>query len=242
MLNFSSTLYINETTNPIVPIGHYIIISIWSIGSVTSFINILVFIKLINKDNLYKYLLLMCTADFLYMFTYAYMFIYRVFCNGRHVYSKCSTVARYIDLFNEHAIDEYFTSILAILNISMEIFLTLDRLFLVINVKLFRSFNPNIVILLLCVFGILYYLPIVFLYKIEEIRTNLTSMEKGYTLTYDIVRTDYGKSRIGVLTPTILSLTRIVFVVFVLFSLNIVNIFKYKDYFDKKINKSSKLY
>ena len=234
--NFSLS---NEIFNIRIPTRNIVIIATWSFGAITSLINLLVFVKILKKDLLYKFLLIMCAADFLYLSTFVFMYIYRIFCDGRLIQSECSTTAKYIDLFNELVIDEYFTSCLAIFNISMEIYLTLDRLFLVTQVKIFKNFNSNIIIIIIGIFASLYYFPLLFIYQIQEIRTNLTINSLNYTITYDITKTNYGNSKIGILTPTILSLIIITIVTFILFSLNILNIIKYKKYFDQKIKKST---
>ncbi|RNA13337.1 hypothetical protein BpHYR1_040405 [Brachionus plicatilis] len=96
------------------------------IGTITSAINIIIFLKLRLKDNVYKYYLISSIVDFFYMFIISF---YALIACG----TPCDLMngASFIKMAYIIVLDDYLTSCLAIYNILIELFITIQRYFLI---------------------------------------------------------------------------------------------------------------
>ena len=127
--------------------------------------------------------------------------------------------------FYQLIIFEYLTSAFAIIGIFIEMFISVQRLMIVKNNMLLTNLNPEYVVIALITAGLFYYIPVLYIQKITQIRPD------EYRLDY----TEFGNSQIGKLVPLILSTLRLIFASIVLFVLNLITLIQ----FTKRLKKES---
>jgi hypothetical protein len=193
-------------------------------GLVAVSINASIFLTLRAKDPIYKFLLIEAILDFFYLLGLVGV-----------TYFECGTPcsvqsSSYIAQLYSLVIVDYLTSSIAVNNISIEIFLSLQRLFTISNRPFLQTmpFAPTIVGINLM--ALVYYLPVMFLKRISETNANTTMVDS----TYELVLTDFGQSRFGEVVPAILSLLRLILVTVCLFSINVTVLIKFKRHISQK--------
>jgi hypothetical protein len=126
---------------------------------------------------------------------------------------------------------DYATSCLAVLGIIAELYLTLQRLFKIMNNGFFEKIKYLYVFLVIGVVSLLFYVPVLFLKQIVLVESKSNNRTR-----YQLQLTEYGFSEIGKATPIVLSFIRIILVTVVLLCLNVATVVKFKKYLDKKKN------
>lgn len=183
------------------------------IGLCTVSINISIFANPTLKDPTYKLLLCEAVSDFLYLLASSLWPIFKYALDehslARSVYSI--------------AIDDYLTSCLAINDIFIELFLSVDRLLILSN----RAYLQNVPLLRIIVAinatSLVIYIPVLFLKRI-------VSDSAGYS----VVPTSFGLTRFGTVLPSILSVFRLCLVIVCLFSINLFTLVKFRRHIRRK--------
>lgn len=216
MIDFNSTLPIEE---PNIKVAEFFFSALSLIGATTSFINTILFLNLRLKDNVYKYYLISSIVDFSYMLIISF-----------DVLLNCGTPC---DLLNGNSLektiytivfDDYLTSCLAIFNLIVELFVTIQRYLLISKHKTLQNQKPFRLMLLISVVSLVYYLPVLCLKKI------IYSENNGYKLVY----TSLGDSKIGRIIPIFLSTIRFFIGSCLLLIINIFTVIKFKVYLREK--------
>lgn len=195
-----------------------------TLGAITSLINLSVFLHPNLKDPIYKFYIASSILDFMYGTIIA--FIIFILCGTLCEKLRSTTLATQVFWL---VFDDYLTSCFAITNIFIELFLSLQRLFMITNKTFLQNLNPNKVLIFLCVIGLVYYIPVLFVRKIVKFDLSFAN-KTGYGLE----QTDFGKSDLGRTFPVILSTIRLVIASIVLFSINVVSLIKFKNHINKK--------
>jgi hypothetical protein len=198
----------------------------------TSCLNSVIFSNraILKKSQMFKYLLVMSIVDFGYS---SLGFIWQLlgkFCND--ISGRCGEIGQYVTIAYTIAFPIYWMSSMALFNIFMEIFLTFDRLFMILNKpSIVKKFNFPLLVSVLAIFCTLYYLPLCFLnYIVGKWSPSLNRVE------YKMMPTLFGLSDAGKIVPTVLSTIRLVLIFCILFILNIVTILLFNAYQSKKKN------
>lgn len=189
------------------------------IGTFTSFISSLIFWKLRNKDQVYKYYLISSILDTFYML--AISFDVLIACGAPCDKFSQTSLFRVLYLI---ILYDYLTSCIAIFNILIEIFVTTQRYFLISKKKNLQNLHPNLVMLVAAIFSLFYYTPIIFLKKICFV------VNTGYKLVY----TNFGLSKIGRLVPIVLSSIRLILASVILLIANAFTLKEFKNYLKQK--------
>lgn len=192
-------------------------------GLVTVSINIFVFISLLNKDSIYKFLLIEAILDFSYLLGLAITTLFD--CGGPCETQKHSYISQLYSLL----IVDYLTSSTAINNILIEILLSLQRLFTISNRPFLQTLPFGPTTGCINVISLLYYSPVLFLKTIVSLGNNGNNFE--------LALTDFGRSQFGKTMPIILSTVRLILVTICMFAINVTVLVK----FQKHIGKKSKL-
>jgi len=179
----------------------FILLTAW-IGSISHIINIVVLLSPELKDKGYKFMLANSVNNMFYLLLCG---IYDFFIcrNGCEKIDKPLLLIIYFIV-----IDEYLTSCMAVFNLFIQIFLSLQRIFLVLNKSAFQNISVVKFILILASISLIFYSPILTIQRIEPSQSNTTSNESS-SKVYSIVRTDFGKTAFGECIPTVLSSFRI---------------------------------
>lgn len=188
--------------------------SIAIFGLITVTINISVFAKLRLKDTTYKFLLVEAFLDFVYLTSLGLSTFFD--CGMPCAFNKTTYISRLYSL----VFDDFLTSSIAINNISIEIFLSIQRLFIMSNRPFLESipFAPTMACISLV--ALAYYTPVLFLKKIVALAGD----------QYDLVSTYFGQSNLGLCVPFVLSAIRLVLVTICLFTVNFITLAKFKKH------------
>lgn len=209
----------NRTTNGSYELAFdYIIEEVMIVLAMISVsINIAVLFHLRHKDQTFKFLLAEALVDFAYLFIVAFaIFVYCGSpCNPDSLLAKL-----YIIVW-----ENYFTSCLAIYSILSEIFLSLQRLFIISSKSCFVNVSFVKTSATLACIALIFYSPMLFLNRLDYIEPN----------KYKIVPLFH--NRLISIIDTILSSTRLVLATFGLFSINLITLIQFK----KRIETKSKL-
>jgi hypothetical protein len=123
-------------------------------------------------------------------------------------------------------LNEYAASSLSLLNILIQVYLTLERLLHLLNPTVIKSGDFKLVSVLCAAIAFTVYMPALFLHNIQTIETKL-SARKMSRLDSVLVRSDFGKSMTAVWIMNSLSLCKVVLVTVVLLTLNLTLLVKY---------------
>lgn len=212
-----------------------IVMILRSLALLTSLINIKILGRLRLKDSVYKYLFVITITDAVYSALLFLLGLSASICYDDSPDNLCSPPVYYLFLICYILFSEFITSCLALFNILLECFLTLQRIVIVANKRSkLNSINHKIVCGSLLLFSILIYTPALFLNKIITIEIK-ESDSNTTRLDYRMIKTSYGKSDAAVTVITVTSLFRIVMATVVLSVINIVAICKFKAYLVRKL-------
>jgi hypothetical protein len=191
-----------------------------------SFQNVIVFLNKKLKNSVYRLLLVMATVDTLYGIL---VFSLVVTMCAKTNPNECSPYLYLAHLLSFIIISEYLTSCLAFFNILLEIFLTVERMCLISNIKIYRYVSVKKICLILLVISLAFYTPVLFINRI----TSSYSTSAG-RFNYKLIRTVFGKTTYAKWISIGLNSTRIALVLVVLLILNIIAILKFNAYFERK--------
>jgi hypothetical protein len=167
--NTSTSITTNETdysiTFSLEQLYTFIDIPIILFGTIASLINVIIFSDKNFKDKIFTFLLVHSIVEFLYLFLLN--FIPVPYCG---VYCSFGLSHSYLACLIALAIDYYFTSCLAIFNIMVEITISLQRFLLLSNLNyclFLKNGSPFKILLVLFIISLLFYLPELFISKID---------------------------------------------------------------------------
>jgi hypothetical protein len=187
-------------------------------GFLTNLTNIAVLMNHRMKNISFKYLLATSLSDLFYLSLSIY----------------CPENSSYFTQVYFIYIGHYFTSCLAIFIIFTDITLSLIRYSILKNKTYLQSLNYYLVSGCLFLISLIYYSPVVFFFKIQQIKIHqnitLSSMD-GFKVEIN----SFGSSMYGKIIPIILSSIRIILAMFVLTSINIMNIIEFRKRYSKRL-------
>jgi hypothetical protein len=231
-LSFFEEKYLDYTR---FKIDDTIILICESMGVCTSIINIIVFLnKKLRVNTIFKVLTVMSIADFFYLGLSHIKYISKLYCASNDMF-KCLSKMKQIDHIFYLIVDQYITSCLAIFNIMIEIYLTIDRLLMVCNSHWLKKIKTKIMIEVIGGIAIFYYLPVFFLWTVVE-EVYIVQETGQIASIYSQLPSPFGDSAAGKSIPITLSFIRVFNVTIVLLTLNVINIIKFRSYFAKKSN------
>jgi hypothetical protein len=215
-----------------------------SMALLASLMNAFIFCRIKQQDSLYKYLLVVAIFDGLYtgfkLTLCAANTIY--FAYGKMHEHGAQFAFFYLNVCV--FINEYLTSVFTMFNILMEVYVTMQRIFLISNISYnrhFRSVRFGHVCSCLLACSVLMYTPILFTNRVE-IFSNNSNETTNASVAYKIEHTEFGVSRARGIFHNWMSLIRIVLVSVVLFGLNLTAIHMHRSFLNTKkklsVNKS----
>lgn len=222
MVNLNLTLLENLSNTTILPSSSLIIWPnilnsiICLSGLVTVSINISIFSNRTLTDKSYTLLLTEAIADLIYLTCSLVWPIFNYAIDSNSIIAALYSIA----------IDNYLTSCLAVYSVLIELFLSIDRLLILSNRLMLVNVSLRHAIICIALISLLFYLPVLFLQRIELTGDN----EDGSIL----VTTSFGQTDFGKIIPTLLTVVRLFLILVCLFSINIVTLVKFKRYVSKK--------
>lgn len=198
-----------------------IVYTMRSLGTATALIDMIVLGQPIIRhcSETFHYLLTMAIFDFLYLAPLLVTNLIDQRCRSSS--TRCGEFMQYLAGFLVISIQNYLSSSFAIFNINLEIFITVQRAFMLAkkHLPIYLSFR-NVVSLNL-VISLLFYLPVAFQNKIEA---TIIVLNDGNVTEYFMTKTGYGLSLAGSIVPIILSSIRLILCGPVLLAVSLINI------------------
>ncbi len=204
----------------------YLYIIIW-LGIMGHIINIAILIAPELKDISYKFMLANSVNNAFYL----------LLC-GIYDFILCQKVCERNEkplglLIFLMIIREYFSSCMAVFNLLIQIFLSIQRIFLVTNKRFFQNISVIKSVSILAFVSLVFYSPILTIQKIELSQSN-TTLNHSESRLYSIVKTDFGSTAFGEHVRTIVSSFRIFLATVLLTIVNTINFIAFKRYFNKR--------
>jgi len=212
--------------------GYLVLPSLAIFGFLTNLISIIVLLNPKMKDISFKYLLATSISDLSYLFLCSYAFVY--------ICPDCPLGNTYFTQIAVIYSSNYLTSVLAIFNIFLAIYLSLIRYSILKNKKYFQSINIYLVIASLFFISLIYYSPVLFFSKIipiiqQDIHNNITVIENNNDyIEYKVIKTSVGASLYGKVTPIILSVIRLILAILIETSINIMNVIEFRKRYSNR--------
>jgi hypothetical protein len=214
------------------------------ISILTSLINIRVLRNPKLKDVTYTYLFVISMGDLAYTSLMLFYSVLSDLCTT----NQCNTFFYYIFLLLYVLISEYVTSSLAFFNIIMQVYISFQLFYRVLDGSSFRSYSHSniyksdsktkMVIIVLLMISFLAYTPNLFTYHIEtvDVKRNKTDDIDNNEIPFKLARTKFGKTNLSRLLLTCMTCIRIFFVIIVLLVVNICILVKFRKYMRNKTN------
>lgn len=202
----------------------YLIPVVCLFGIITNGLNISVFLNSKMKDISFTYMLAISASNLLYNVVLVYAFY--IYCEDCDLYRSYGTQVFKI------IVNNYLASCLAIFSNLVEIYLSLQRNFILKNKKFQQLISPKLVLIVISIISYVFYIPALFCYDIvanEEIYTTNHTLIKE--TSYVTKLNDFSKSKFGkTLTITLVSV-RIFLSSFLLAIINISNALMFRKRF-----------
>jgi hypothetical protein len=201
---------------------------------VISFVNVSVLANKKLKDSFFKYLLIMSLVDIAYVALISIM--YFTVCTGNPG-GMCGTDWDYVNLLIYIVFSEFLTSALALFNILLEIFLTVQRIFQIsFNKSRLHKLSVFKTCLILFSISLVYYSPTLAMNRIDTVYR-----ENGTRRAYVLSKTPFSKTNLGVALVTGMTVCRIALVTVVLTIVNIVAMIKFNAFLHRKSKLEQKI-
>ena len=143
----------------------FIVPPICFVSLLTNLVNVYVFIKMRHLNIIYKFLLCKSASNTIYLCICMFIFVAKC---GRFCSFDNSYMAKAYELY----LFTYVASVLGFVDLLIEIFILLQRFFLLKNKPFLEKKNVFIVIVPLLMFATILYLPTIFLLKISRLSSD----------------------------------------------------------------------
>jgi hypothetical protein len=200
---------------------------------VPTFISMAVFAHPNLKDPAFKILLSVATLDFIYMIMTFVVYILDTFCEPMPY--MCGSTTQLWAFVIDQLFNNFLTSDVAVYSILSEIFLTIQRLLLLKNIRVIKDVTVKTTGPILGIISLLYYSPYWFAY--DFVTTGNVYVYRNATyVEWNLVITDFATSPAGSWFLSSLSIFRMILVMVVMLAINIASIFAFRKYFSKKVH------
>ena len=205
-----------------------IIMCLRTLAILVSLVSIFVLARIRRSKKIFKYLLVISIVDVTYTFLVFCIGILTSLCYSDN-HKQCGASLYLVLLILYISLSEYFTSCLAFFNITLEIFLTIQRISMFSDKdSSLKRANIKFVCSILFVTSVIYYMPVLGMNKFMLVEVNSRR-------DYRLIKTEFGNSEIARIILVFLNSFRIALVTHVLSILNVVIIFKLRSYLRKNL-------
>lgn len=221
--NLTSNPLFNGSSEGLLPLFTIPIVCLF--GVVTNGLNIAVFLNSRMKDPTFKYMLAISISNFLYTGLLSYGYV--VYCD------ECTLNKSYGTQVFKIIVNNYISSSLAVFSNLVEIYLSMQRYFILTNKNNLQTISYKLVLFILFIVAALYYVNVLFCYdiiKYEYVYEDQVLFTHHSTALSNYSRSDFGKA----ITLTFVTM-RIVLSTVVLPSINVVNLYLFRKIFKKKL-------
>lgn len=229
IVNIPSNINLNIYVVPVGTVLLQLLPMIFS--STTTFFSILVFAHPSMNDPTSRFLLAITVADFTYSFVTVPDILLLSYCGQMPL--LCGSTTQFGVLIYDYIIAYGITSYCAMFSILGEIFLTIQRLFIILNKSWLKNWTVTYVGPVILAFCIVFYIPYWFILRVQD--TGIVYYYKGqYYDSYRLLKTTFGNSYAGAVLLNFVSIVRIVLVLVIMSVLNMITIYVFRKYMNKK--------
>ncbi len=204
--------------------GFLVLPAISIFGCITNLVNIAVLINPKMKDISFKYILVTCICDLLFLMLGTYTF--NTLC------ADCPLYHTYFTQFDDFIIVRYINISLTVFIILIEITVSLIRYSVLKNKTYLLSLNFYLVIGVLFLISFLIYSPLLFFKEIKPIQRNNNT-------EYIQVKTQLGLSLFGTITSITVQSIRGILAMLVLTSINVLNSIEFRKRYSNRFKNRS---
>lgn len=160
---------INQTATQ--PAWSYSAIQIVTIGVdavsvLTCLVNVVVFSTLVSKDQIYKFLLIASIVDFLYLGIGVFLLVFTPMCDPTPI--RCGSDSQFISKVVSIWITAFLNPTFAFYSILNEIFLSVQRLFILRKKLFMKDLKVWYVAPVLYLISVLYYMPVLLTQSVKQ--------------------------------------------------------------------------
>jgi hypothetical protein len=227
-------IYMDSSIDPLVyadvPAYDIFLTTLGLLTAISSLISITVLASPNLADPTFKCMMCIEISDFAYFIQVAYQILISDLCE---VYPfVCGSTAQYVSLISEILINNYLTSCLAIFSIIYEVFLTLQRLFLIRNINHLKHVTVRQVTSVLALIAAIYYIPALFTNQII-LTGNVYVYRNATFIERTLVNTEFATT--GKPLFIALQVIRMLLVTVILFTLNVITAWSFHQFMRKRV-------
>lgn len=190
-----------------------------SFAGILNLFSMIIILRIKETIQLFKYILVISSISFFYSILWIISDLIELF--------SPDTYSKFIFLI---IVEEYLVSCLAMFIIFIDVYLALQRLFLLMNTTWLDKVSFNKSIIFFSALMLLYYLPVLAEFKISPV---------GNT-TFTLERSEYARSRFGISIRLILTIFRVLCLILILPVINICTFLILRKHLRKKLKIQSK--
>lgn len=199
-------------------------------SSITSMVNIVVFSRL--ADPLSRFLFYISIADFMYVLL---PIPEAVFTNWCQLAPMCGSYVQMVAFYYIYIEAVYLTSCCAMFSILADIFLSLQRIFMLNNKPYLKNVSVNKSASAFLIFSVAYYMIQCSFFYVGP--TGYVYIYRGQSYTgYYLILTEFSQTRFGTGLYIALSVFRIFLVIVLMSILNVITIFYFRVFVKRKAN------
>jgi hypothetical protein len=210
----------------------FILPSICLGGICANFINIIILVKLRNKNLTYRLMLYNSISNLFYTFICSFVFIMRCgkYCQFQNTWMAC-VYEKYFYF--------YFSGVLGMFNVLIEIMIAIQRYFIAANKKFTNESTIKALIIVIIIFSLCAYTPIIITRDILELDQNKVALMSSLIYNPNNFTLYYIKNNIGEYVPLKIIYSgfimfRSILVLLLLVFINILLLNKFDDHVSKK--------
>ena len=212
----------------------FILPSICIFGICANMINIIILAKLRKKNSTYRLMLYNSISNLLYSFVCAFVFMMR--CGN-----LCPFQNTWIACVYEKYFYFYFSGVLGMFNVLIEIIIAIQRYFIAANKKFTNESTIKALIMVIIIFSFCAYTPIIITRDILELDQNKVASLTPLIHNPNNFTLYYIKNNIGQFVPlkiiySVFTMFRSILVLLMLVFINILLLNKFDDHVSKKAN------
>lgn len=220
--NLSEVRLLNKNNQSVLPLVAIPIICVF--GVIANILNIAVFLNPKMKDPTFKYMLAISISNFFYAALLCYGFI--IYCD------ECELNKSYGTQVFKIIANNYVSSSLAIFSNLVEIYLSMQRYFILTNKNSLQNISYKLVLLIIFLISSLYYINVLFCYDI--IKYEFVYQDRVLVTSYSTALSDYSRSDFGKIITVAFVMFRIILSTVVLLTINIINLYHFRKRFKQK--------
>lgn len=193
----------------------------------TASVNVVVFVNLRSKDQVYQFLLVSSIVELVYLIVGAYLSTMGPMCDASPL--TCGSTAQYVNKINNVWLTGFFNSVLAFYCILNELFLSLQRLLILKKSMFMKSWKVWVVGPVMGIISALVYMPVLLVQSVKQ--TGSINFNGDIYPVYSVVYVPN--------TSTIVSMVqaflRALLVIVGMTTLNVATLFNFRSFVNKKL-------